>query len=226
VFVCSAYAEDRSANCAAKQKVFTLPVGTAQTIIALSSGTTATSTVSVSTSGMASTISTASPSTTSAVAEPSKKNNTLAIAVGAGVGGAIGLAAILFAIWSFCIRRRKNKAASRYSTPDSMAKEPTTCVDPYVPPAALPLSEVSRPLPLQPPVERTATTETREPIGRDRYTLFDDGETEIASGNLRGVASASSLGVGRAYGGSGVDEVPATTMPPHQEHTSMTMGRL
>merc|ERR1711881_495090 len=42
-FVCSAYAKDRSANCALKQKVFTLPVGEAQTIIALPTGTTSTS---------------------------------------------------------------------------------------------------------------------------------------------------------------------------------------
>ena len=190
VFVCSAYAKDNSANCALKQKVFTLPVGSAETIIALPTGTTATSAIPVSTTSSSAMITSArpSPSTTSEADEDqdeSGKSKTRTIAIAAGVGGAAALAAGLGLIWFFCIRKRRSNLRSSYSTTESLDKPTMAVHASYETTPAMQPNEVPRPQPAQPPVAPDSDMHD----GRPRYNLYDDGETEISSAGL-GDASA------------------------------------
>ena len=191
-FVCSAYAKDRSANCALKQKVFTLPVGEAQTIIALPTGTTSTSAIPVSTTGGSTLITSTRPSssaspTASGDEDEDEKDKTRIIAIAAGVGGAAALAAGLGLVWFFCIKKRKNRLSSPYSTTDSFSKPAPAMREsfdaaPSIHPDPV---EIPGPPPSQPPV----APDTDVYDGRTRYHLYDDGEVEIASGGIGDVPS-------------------------------------
>jgi hypothetical protein len=174
--VCSAYAEDKSANCAAKQKVFTLPIGTAQTIIALPTGVTSTSLVPVSTAAGSTLITSTIPSS-SATASPKQDNNDEShtkrnIAIGASIGGFFGLAAAAALMYCCCFHRRRD-SLSRASTPDSFTKLEAPGTN--APLSAIPAVQDPRPPPQPKPSSPPAGD------GGPRYDLYDDGETEIAT---------------------------------------------
>ncbi|KIV99611.1 uncharacterized protein PV09_08786 [Verruconis gallopava] len=212
-FVCAVDEEDSTGNCEKNLKVFTLPTGTAVTIIGLATGTTSTSIVPVSSlvSGSAFASSASSSFASSPSAAPAggsnKSHKTRDIAIGATIGS---VSLIVFLLLIICLIHKKRKK-SRTSLNSNLSHEherlhqSASAADVYpsnTNPASSSTTEPVRESTVPTPIPVAVEEKVPEP---KHHILYNDNEDEIANGIGNPTTALTAPQTGPARNASALD---------------------